>query len=85
MRIVISTILTMTTTITILPHDLVKIVFTYMAPIQTAAEIEELERHYDELYQEYLEEQETKKWIATENKFEDSINHYGDDSDSDSD
>ena len=75
----------MTTTITVLPHDLAKIVLAYAAPIQTAAEIEELERHYDELYQEYLEEQETKKWMAAENKFEDSINHYGDDSDSDSD
>ena len=74
----------MTTTIIILPHDLAKIVLAYAAPIQTAAEIDaELERHYDELYQEYLEEQETKKWMAAENKFEDSINHYGDDSDSD--
>ena len=80
--IVNQSILTMTT-ITILPHDLAKIVFTYAAPIQTAAEMQELERHYDVSYQEYLEEQETKKWMATENKFEDSINYYGDDSDSD--
>ena len=74
----------MTTTITVLPYDLEKMVLAYAAPIQTAAEIkEEMERHYDESYQEYLEEQETKKWIAAEKEFEDSINHYGDDSDSD--
>ena len=43
----------MRTTITVLPHDLAKIVLAYAAPTQTAAEIdEEIERHYEESYQE---------------------------------